>query len=194
MIPFLIFGVLLSPTEAQLGHTTVSITIKVASLFSQFKKKENLYIPVHEIDFYVSHVLISSLSLSSGHHRLRYNNFFPYLPVFRYPKHRDPSMPWCYLPIFSSVCLPSGSYHSPLQNCLRHTRRSWDVTISLEPPHDKTNKMTFVPSEGNVSRIMTKPTKWVCAQRRLRSAWASAQSDHSLRCPHKETLGPQLPI
>ena len=29
---------------------------------------------------------------------------------------------------------------------------------------------------------MTKPTKWVCAQRRLRSAWASAQSDQSLRC------------
>ena len=26
---------------------------------------------------------------------------------------------------------------------------------------------------------MTKPTKWVCTQRRLRSAWASAQSDQS---------------
>ena len=26
---------------------------------------------------------------------------------------------------------------------------------------------------------MTKPTKWVCAQWRLRSAWASAQSDQS---------------
>ena len=26
---------------------------------------------------------------------------------------------------------------------------------------------------------MTKPTKWVCSQRRLRSAWASAQSDQS---------------
>ena len=26
---------------------------------------------------------------------------------------------------------------------------------------------------------MTKPTKWLCAQRRLRSAWASAQSDQS---------------
>ena len=26
---------------------------------------------------------------------------------------------------------------------------------------------------------MKKPTKWVCAQRRLRSAWASAQSDQS---------------
>ena len=28
---------------------------------------------------------------------------------------------------------------------------------------------------------MTKPTKRLCAQRRLRSAWASAQSDQSLR-------------
>ena len=27
-----------------------------------------------------------------------------------------------------------------------------------------------------------------------RSAWASAQSDQSLHCPHEETLGPQLPI
>ena len=27
-----------------------------------------------------------------------------------------------------------------------------------------------------------KPTKWVCAQRRLRTAWASTQSDQSLRC------------
>ena len=34
------------------------------------------------------------------------------------------------------------------------------------------------------------PTKSVCAQLRLRSAWASAQSDQSLRCPHEETLGP----
>ena len=34
----------------------------------------------------------------------------------------------------------------------------------------------------------------LCAKRRLRSAWASAYSDESLRCPHEETLGPQLPI
>ena len=33
-----------------------------------------------------------------------------------------------------------------------------------------------------MSHDITKPTKWVCAQRRLRSAWASAQSDQSLRC------------
>ena len=29
---------------------------------------------------------------------------------------------------------------------------------------------------------MTKPTKWVCAQQRLRSAWASAHSDQSSLC------------
>ena len=29
---------------------------------------------------------------------------------------------------------------------------------------------------------MTKPTKWVCAQQRLRSAWASAQFDQSSLC------------
>ena len=34
----------------------------------------------------------------------------------------------------------------------------------------------------------------LCVKRRLRSAWAFAQSDQSLRCPHEETLGPQLPI
>ena len=33
-----------------------------------------------------------------------------------------------------------------------------------------------------MSRFMTKPTKWLCTQRRLRSAWASAQSDQSLCC------------
>ena len=38
------------------------------------------------------------------------------------------------------------------------------------PPHDKHNGM--------------------CAHRRLRSAWASAQSDQSLCYPHEERLGP----
>ena len=36
-------------------------------------------------------------------------------------------------------------------------------------------------TENHLSRrLMTKPTKWLCAQRRLRSAWASTQSDQSL--------------
>ena len=34
----------------------------------------------------------------------------------------------------------------------------------------------------------------MCPQRRLRSAWSSAQSDQSFRYPHDESLGPQLPI
>ena len=38
----------------------------------------------------------------------------------------------------------------------------------------------------------TKPT--TCAQRRLGSAWASAQSDQSLGCPHEESLDPWLPF
>ena len=32
----------------------------------------------------------------------------------------------------------------------------------------------------HISGLMTKPTKWPCVQRRLRSAWASVQSDQSL--------------
>ena len=46
----------------------------------------------------------------------------------------------------------------------------------------------------DISHDMTKPTKWMCTQWRLRSAWASVQSDQSLRCPHEETSGPLLPI
>ena len=34
----------------------------------------------------------------------------------------------------------------------------------------------------------------MCAQRRLRSARASIQSDQSLHCPHAESLGTELPI
>ena len=30
----------------------------------------------------------------------------------------------------------------------------------------------------------------MCGKQRLRSAWASAQSDQSLRYPHEESLGP----
>ena len=46
----------------------------------------------------------------------------------------------------------------------------------------------------HTSHLMTKPTKCMCAQRRLRSAWAAVQSDQSLRCSHKESSYMQLPI
>ena len=48
-------------------------------------------------------------------------------------------------------------------NHLTDTRKE----ITFEPPHDKTNKIIFAPSED---------------------------SHQSLRCPHQETLAPQLPI
>ena len=43
-----------------------------------------------------------------------------------------------------------------------------------------------------MSRLMTKQTKWVCAQRRLRSAWASAQSDQSSLCAQWVAKGPRF--
>ena len=44
--------------------------------------------------------------------------------------------------------------------------------------------------QQNMRRLMTNEQNGMCAQRRLRSAWAFAQSDQSLRFPHEETLGP----
>ena len=70
------------------------------------------------------------------------------------------------------------SFHKNFRHCFPHV-------LCLVP---------FLGVYHDLSRLITKPTKWLCAQRRLRSAWASAQSDQSLRCPHEETLGPQLPI
>ena len=51
----------------------------------------------------------------------------------------------------------------------------------------------FANPKNHLNHLMTKPTIWLCTQRRLRSAWASAQSDQSLRCPHEERLEPRLP-
>ena len=88
----------------------------------------------------------------------------------------------------------------------------WSLFIFLESSkmhvwyrHRTCNRVTFIQAYPNklykktyhtchMSRDMTKPTKWVCAQRRLRSVWASAQSDQSLHCQHEESLGPKLPI
>ena len=54
----------------------------------------------------------------------------------------------------------------------------------------------------SVRRLYLSPTSWaatgesvpseMCAQRRLMSAYASAQSDQILRCPHEQTLHPSL--
>ena len=42
--------------------------------------------------------------------------------------------------------------------------------------------MTAHAKKSHMSRLMTKPTKAMNAQRRLKSAWTSTQSDQSLCC------------
>ena len=56
------------------------------------------------------------------------------------------------------------------------------------------NDIQYCDSNLHMNRPMTNKQNGMCAQRRLRSAWASAQSDQSLRCPHGGSLGPWLPI
>ena len=66
--------------------------------------------------------------------------------------------------------------------------------IRLESPLGKCGLITEHKSVNVLKNI--RAASWqnqqngMCAQRRLRSAWASAQSDQSLRCPHEETVGP----
>ena len=47
------------------------------------------------------------------------------------------------------------------------------------------------PSNHHMNHLITKPTNGMCTQRRLRSAWATAQSDQSLCCLPEESLGPK---
>ena len=65
-----------------------------------------------------------------------------------------------------------------------------DVYIYFCPFQQQLGQAVTFASLTNVSHLMTKPTKWLCAQQRLRSAWASAQSYQSLHCPHEESLDP----
>ena len=46
--------------------------------------------------------------------------------------------------------------------------------------------------KSHMSRLTTQPTKWLCAQRRLRSAWASAQSDQSSLCAQSVAKDPSF--
>ena len=44
--------------------------------------------------------------------------------------------------------------------------------------------LTVIAWNRQMSRDMTKPTKWLCVHRRLRSVWASTQSDQSSLCAY----------
>ena len=72
-------------------------------------------------------------------------------------------------------------------------RLLWFIIVAIVQQSRQTRTLKRKRYLYYFNRLTTIPTKWVCAQPRLRSAWASAQSDQSLRCIHEETLGPQLP-
>ena len=84
---------------------------------------------------------------------------------------------------------------------------SWGKKI--EPDLEFAARTDKVSNEEEQSKVVivycnALKEKWVtllqnqqndlCAQQRLRSTWASAQSDQHLHSPHEEILGPQLPI
>ena len=84
----------------------------------------------------------------------------------------------------------------------RRTNNKWAMTWQNRQSEcalsEDSDQPGHPPSLIRVFAVRMK-TAWVhsyplSAQRRLRSAWASAQSDQSLRCPHEECLGPQVPI
>ena len=90
--------------------------------------------------------------------------------------------------------MPPGPRHSPNSNCL----------LAFDPTNPKPtlchwdNRTTSLRNWQRVICLLSviwaawwqNQQSGMCAQRRLRSAWVSAQSDHSLCCPHEESLGP----
>ena len=65
--------------------------------------------------------------------------------------------------------LPSVTHRLPTSSVFLLKRRSGALSLFV------------INTCLDMSRDMTKPAKWVCAQQRLSSAWASAQSDQSIR-------------
>ena len=92
-------------------------------------------------------------------------------------------LPFSPLHIVKSIFVEEHIVHTD-QVCLKYVYR-YSVFYDL---------LIFDISWYKKSRRTTRPTKWLCAQQRLRSASASAQSDQSLRYPHEEALGPWLSI
>ena len=58
------------------------------------------------------------------------------------------------------------------------------------PSEMSVRKLRIITGARKLSRLVTKPTMWLCAQRRLKSGLASSQYNQSLRCSFKESLCP----
>ena len=86
----------------------------------------------------------------------------------------------CLLYLFPCVAHLQGRVSST--SCVyRHTwpETSLGITGHCSCPE---NLQPCMSPKIEMSRCMTKPTKWLCPQRRLRSAWASTQSDQYSLC------------
>ena len=90
----------------------------------------------------------------------------------------------------------SGSSNTrPIKHCIVSNIKWFELWFFFSSITDKTNSKIWKYVTDircrlisfiffHMSYDMTKLTKWVCAQGRLRSAWASAQSDQTFRCAH----------
>ena len=72
-----------------------------------------------------------------------------------------------------------------VQLCIVHYNWKWFVYMFLDTVLRQKMHNKWAAARQNQQNDL-------CAKRRLRSAWTSAQSDQSLRCPNGETLGPLL--
>ena len=71
-------------------------------------------------------------------------------------------------------------------------KEQFDLGLHGVPRSVCSNTQNHYIDKLYLSRLMTKPTMWLCAQRRLRSAWASAQSDQSSLCAQWVAMGPRF--
>ena len=83
-----------------------------------------------------------------------------------------------------SLCSWAGRFESYLvanpEDRFTRDKAQFNITLYMKALHGRC--ATDFNWKRIMSRLMTKATKWQCAQWRLRSAWASAQSDQNLRC------------
>ena len=131
-------------------------------------------------------------------------------PLWYIHKHGDPAIissssvtyPLWYIHKHGGPAIISpGSVTYPLWYIHKHGSRAIVSPCSSSSKHITHSPLSSVrTSSEKIDNLFTKlihqqndvqnQQNDMCVQQRVRSAWASAQSDQSLRCPHEETLGP----
>ena len=117
-----------------------------------------------------------------------------------YQMSRDAGTKPC-LPILPRSQFYSYNAHQAVMLCKQDFSTRLYCWVSFQTIYWRKKKTTvyFFLQKWSSIRIIIWATsqqtsKMACVPSKDRSAWASAQSDQSLCCPHEESLGPQLPI